>query len=359
MNNQPPIITMQENDYLNRQLERLDTESMDKVNQIVKDINENDPQNVIQFGIQAQTKISEFADTVISEYKNKDTGYVGEIVKQLMVQVRNVNMDELSEPRRKGLFTRGKNKVQSFVANFEGVSSQIDKIIRDMEDARLKLLKDIAMLDVLYDKNKSYIKELDMYIIAGNLKLQDLDQKVIPTLKQEVMLTEDLFEAQALQETIEFRNQFDKKIHDLKLTRQISIQALPQVRLISITNQELVNSIQSSVINTIPLWKNAVVNAVTLTRQKKALEMQKNVNDMTNELLLQNSKILKENTISAAQEVQRGIVDIETIKQVNADLISTIESVQKICFEGQEKRRVAEVELIEMEKQLKETILAH
>jgi len=359
MNNQPPIITMQENDYLNRQLERLDTESMDKVNQIVKDINENDPQNVIQFGIQAQTKISEFADTVISEYKNKDTGYVGEIVKQLMVQVRNVNMDELSEPRRKGLFTRGKNKVQSFVANFEGVSSQIDKIIRDMEDARLKLLKDIAMLDVLYDKNKSYIKELDMYIIAGNLKLQDLDQKVIPTLKQEVMLTEDLFEAQSLQETIEFRNQFDKKIHDLKLTRQISIQALPQVRLISITNQELVNSIQSSVINTIPLWKNAVVNAVTLTRQKKALEMQKNVNDMTNELLLQNSKILKENTISAAQEVQRGIVDIETIKQVNADLISTIESVQKICFEGQEKRRVAEVELIEMEKQLKETILAH
>ena len=359
MNNQPPIITMKENDHLNRQLEKLDTESMDRVNQIVSDINEKDPQNVIQFGIQAQTKISEFADTVISEYKNKDTGYVGEIVKQLMVQVRNVNMDELSEPKKKGLFTRGKNKVQSFVANFEGVSSQIDKIIRDMEDARLKLLKDIAMLDVLYDKNKSYIKELDMYIIAGNLKLQDLDQKVIPTLKQEVMLTDDLFEAQSLQETIEFRNQFDKKIHDLKLTRQISIQALPQVRLISITNQELVNSIQSSVINTIPLWKNAVVNAVTLTRQKKALEMQKSVNDMTNELLLQNSKILKENTISAAQEVQRGIVDIETIKQVNADLISTIESVQKICFEGQEKRRLAEVELIEMEKQLKQTILAN
>lgn len=359
MNNQPPIITMQENDYTARQLEKLDTESRDKVNQIVSDINEKDPQNIIQYGIQAQTKISEFADTVISEYKNKDTGYVGEIVKQLMVQVRNVNMDELSEPKRKGLFTRGKNKVQSFVANFEGVSSQIDKIIRDMEDARLKLLKDIAMLDVLYDKNKSYIKELDMYIIAGNLKLQNLDQKVIPTLKQEVMLTDDLFEAQSLQETIEFRNQFDKKIHDLKLTRQISIQALPQVRLISITNQELVNSIQSSVINTIPLWKNAVVNAVTLTRQKKALEMQKNVNDMTNELLLQNSKILKENTISAAQEVQRGIVDIETIKQVNTDLISTIESVQKICSEGQEKRRIAEVELIEMEKQLKQSILAN
>ncbi len=134
---------------------------------------------------------------------------------------------------------------------------------------------------------------------------------------------------------------------------------MPQVRLISLTNQELVNSIQSSVINTIPLWKNAVVNAVTLTRQKKALEMQKSVNDMTNELLLQNSKILKENTISAAQEVQRGIVDIETVKQVNADLISTIESVQKICTEGQEKRRLAEIELVEMETQLKKTILAN
>lgn len=359
MNNQPTVVTLEEKDYFDKQIERLDTEAMNKVNEIMANINENDAQNIMQYGMTAQTKISEFADTVISEYKNKDTGYVGEIVKQLMIQVRNVNMDELSEPKKRGLFSRGKNKVQSFVANFEGVSGQIDKIIRDMEDARLKLLKDIAMLDVLYDKNKSYIKELDMFIIAGNLKLQDLDQKVIPMMKQEVMLTDDLFEAQALQETIEFRNQFDKKIHDLKLTRQISIQGLPQVRLISITNQELVNSIQSSIINTIPLWKNAVVNAVTLTRQKKALEMQKNVNDMTNELLLQNSRILKENTISAAQEVQRGIVDIETIKQVNEDLITTIESVQKICFEGQEKRKVAEVELIEMEKQLKQSILSN
>jgi uncharacterized protein YaaN involved in tellurite resistance len=359
MDNQQSTLQVQDVNLLNRQLERLNPEEMTRVNEIVTSINEDDPQNIIQFGIQAQTKISSFADTVISEYKNKDTGYVGEIVKKLMIQVRNVNMDELSEPKKKGFFSRGKDKVQNFVANFEGVSSQIDSIVRDMEDARLTLMKDISMLDVLYDKNKTYIKELDMFIIAGGLKLQDLDQKVIPTLKQEVMLTDDLFEAQSLQETIEFRNQFEKKLHDLKLTRQISIQALPQVRLISLTNQELVNSIQSSVINTIPLWKNAVVNAVTLTRQKKALEMQKSVNDMTNELLLQNSKILKENTISAAQEVQRGIVDIETVKQVNADLISTIESVQKICTEGQEKRRLAEIELVEMETQLKKTILAN
>ncbi len=359
MDNQQSILQVQDVNLLNRQLERLNPEEMNRVNEIVTSINEDDPQNIIQFGIQAQTKISSFADTVISEYKNKDTGYVGEIVKKLMIQVRNVNMDELSEPKKKGLFSRGKDKVQNFVANFEGVSSQIDSIVRDMEDARLTLMKDISMLDVLYDKNKTYIKELDMYIIAGGLKLQDLDQKVIPTMKQEVILTDDLFEAQSLQETIEFRNQFEKKLHDLKLTRQISIQALPQVRLISLTNQELVNSIQSSVINTIPLWKNAVVNAVTLTRQKKALEMQKSVNDMTNELLLQNSKILKENTIHAAQEVQRGIVDIETVKQVNADLISTIESVQKICTEGQEKRRIAEIELVEMETQLKNTILAN
>ena len=359
MDNQQSTLQVQDVNLLNRKLERLNPEEMNRVNEIVTSINEDDPQNIIQFGIQAQTKISSFADTVISEYKNKDTGYVGEIVKKLMIQVRNVNMDELSEPKKKGFFSRGKDKVQNFVANFEGVSSQIDSIVRDMEDARLTLMKDISMLDVLYDKNKTYIKELDMFIIAGGLKLQDLDQKVIPTMKQEVMLTDDLFEAQSLQETIEFRNQFEKKLHDLKLTRQISIQALPQVRLISLTNQELVNSIQSSVINTIPLWKNAVVNAVTLTRQKKALEMQKSVNDMTNELLLQNSKILKENTISAAQEVQRGIVDIETVKQVNADLISTIESVQKICTEGQEKRRIAEIELVEMETQLKKTILAN
>jgi len=359
MNNTQNIIPLKEDEGLNRQLERLNTEEMSRVNEIMEAIKEDDPQNIIQYGMQAQTKISNFADTVISEYKNKDTGYVGEIVKELMIQVKNVNMDDLSQPKKKGFFAKSKSKMKNFVANFESVSSQIDNIIKDMEDARLTLMKDISMLDVLYDKNKSYIKELDMFIIAGGLKLQDLDQKVIPTMKHEVMVSDDLMEAQALQETIEYRNQFEKKLHDLKLTRQISIQALPQVRLISITNQELVNSIQSSIINTIPLWKNAVVNAVTLTRQKKALEMQKSVNDMTNELLLQNSRILKENTIGAATEVQRGIVDIETVKQVNADLIETIETVQKICNEGQEKRRLAELELVEMEKQLKHTILTH
>jgi uncharacterized protein YaaN involved in tellurite resistance len=359
MNNTQNIIPLKEDEGLNRQLERLNTDEMNRVNEIMETIKEDDPQNIIQYGMQAQTKISNFADTVISEYKNKDTGYVGEIVKELMIQVKNVNMDDLSQPKKKGFFAKSKSKMKNFVANFESVSSQIDNIIKDMEDARLTLMKDISMLDVLYDKNKSYIKELDMFIIAGGLKLQDLDQKVIPTMKHEVMVSDDLMEAQALQETIEYRNQFEKKLHDLKLTRQISIQALPQVRLISITNQELVNSIQSSIINTIPLWKNAVVNAVTLTRQKKALEMQKSVNDMTNELLLQNSRILKENTIGAATEVQRGIVDIETVKQVNADLIETIETVQKICNEGQEKRRLAELELVEMEKQLKHTILTH
>jgi uncharacterized protein YaaN involved in tellurite resistance len=214
------------------------------------------------------------------------------------------------------------------------------------------------MMDGLYDKNKNYIKDLDMYIIAGTLKLKELDYDVIPQLKHEMTGSDDLYEVQALQETIEFRNQFEKKIHDLKLTRHISIQSLPQVRMISLTNQELVNSIQSSIINTIPLWKNAVVNAVTLARQKKALEMQKSVNDITNELLLQNSRILKDNTIMAAEEVQRGIVDFETLKQVNTDLITTISEVQRICSEGQEKRRMAEVELIAMEKQLKDAIFS-
>lgn len=352
------LMSLADDNQLDKQLERLSPEEMTVVKEIKESINQEDQQNLLQYGMQAQSKISKFADTVITEYKNKDTGYVGDIVKNLMFQIKSVDMNQLDQ-KKKGFFSRSKTKVKGFVANFESVSGQIDTIVRDMEDARVKLMKDISMLDVLYEKNKAYIKELDMYIIAGNMKLKELDEKTIPAMKQEVILNDDLFEAQALQETIEFRNQFDKKLHDLKLTRQISIQALPQVRLISMTNQELVNSIQSSVINTIPLWKNAVVNAVTLARQKKALEMQKSVNDMTNELLLQNSKILKENTLGAAQEVQRGIVDIETVKQVNADLIATIEGVQKICSEGQEKRRVAEQELVEMEKQLKLTITSN
>lgn len=353
------IIKLQETDHFEKQLERLNLEERNKINEIVATIKTDDPQNIIQYGIKAQAKLSDFADTVITEYKNKDTGYVGEIVKRLMIQVRNVNMNDLEPPKKKSLFSKGKNKVQNFMANFESVSTQIDTIVREMEDARVVLLKDISMMDVLYDKNKIYIKELDQYIIAGILKLKELDDHIIPTMKHEMLGSDDLYEAQRLQETIEFRNQFEKKLHDLKLTRHISIQSLPQVRMISMTNQELVNSIQSSIINTIPLWKNAVINAVTLARQKKALEMQKNVNDVTNELLLQNSRILKDNTIMAAQEVQRGIVDFDTLKQVNTDLIATISEVQKICYEGQEKRRLAEVELIEMEKQLKNAIFTN
>lgn len=345
-------------DQLEAKLTHLKPDEHMKVNEISKAIDIEAPQCIIEYGIQAQTKISKFADQVITEYKSKDTGYVGEIVRDLMIQVKSVNINDLQEPKKKGFFTRSKKKAENFVASFDSISNHIDHIIRDMEDARMKLLKDISMLDVLYEKNKLYIKELDMYIIAGEVKLKELDEEVIPELKQELIHSTDLFETQKIQETIEFRNQFEKKLHDLKLTRHISIQALPQVRMISITNQELVNSIQSSILNTIPLWKNGVINAVTLTRQKKALSMQRSVNDMTNELLLQNSRILKENTIGAAQETQRGIVDLETIKQVNSDLITTIEEVQKICYEGQEKRRSAEIELIEMEENLKKSILA-
>jgi len=328
-----------------------------KVADIKKQINIQDSQGIITFGVGAQREISEFSNNILNQVRTKDTGYAGEILTDLVVNVKKLNIDSLSSEG--GLLSSlpfiGNivDKVKRFIAQYEKLSVHLEKIIEELEKARMNLMRDITMLDNLYQKNYEYLKNLDIYIAAGQEKIAELTNKVLPELKAVADASKDPVDAQKYHDMTQFVNRFDKKLYDLKLSRMIAIQTAPQVRLIQGGDQVLVEKIQSSILNTIPLWKNQIVIAITIFRQKKAVELQKEVADTTNELLAKNAEMLKDSTLMVARESERGIVEIETLKKVNDDLISTIEETIKIQKEGKLKRQQAESELIKLESELK------
>ncbi len=324
--------------------------------EIAKSINVQDSQSVLAFGSNAQGKIASFADTILTQIRSKDAGHVGQVLSDLVVAVKGVNVDSLKSndlASRIPFIGALIDSFKKFLARYEKLSVQIEKILGELESARMTLLKDITLLDSLHQKNMEYLKDLDIYIAAGQIKLEELRSKVLPEAQAKAQASADPLEAQKLQDLIQFISRFEKKIHDLKLSRMVAIQTVPQIRLIQSNNQVLVEKIQSSIMNTIPLWKNQIVIAITIFRQKRALEVQRKVTDTTNDLLEKNSQMLKDSTVGVAKENERGIVDIETLKKVNADLISTIEDVLKIQEDGKRKRGEAELELARMEAELK------
>lgn len=328
-----------------------------KAQEIAKGISVDDSQSIIQFGVGAQSKISGFADTMLGQIRSHDTGYVGENLTELMFKIKDVKVDSLS-PQNQGWLSNIIGGVQRFMARYEKLETQIEKIINALGDARMKLLRDITMLDQLYDKNIDYLKELDLYIAAGQLKIDELRTTKLPELEELVKTSNDPADSQKLNDFNQFLNRFEKKVYDLKLSRMIAIQTAPQVRLIQNNDQALVEKIQSSIMTTIPLWKSQIVIAISLLRQKKAVEIQKSVTDATNELLTKNSDMLKQGTIAVATEMERGIVEIETLKKVNEDLLSTIEETIRIQKEGKTKRAQAEAELVQIESDLKKKLIA-
>ena len=236
---------------------------------------------------------------------------------------------------------------------------QVDKIQGELDKARMTMLKDIVMFDNMYERNLEYFKELQLYIKAGEEKIVELQEKTIPKLRMEVMNSQNQMAVQVVNDFENAVSRFEKKIHDLKLSKTIAIQTAPQIRLIQNNDKVLVDKVQSAIYNTIPLWKSQIVIALGLAKQQKVLQMQREITDTTNELLRRNAEMLKQNTIETAKETERGIVDIETVKKVNEDLISTIEETITIQREGRERRKLAETELMEIENRLKQTLLAH
>lgn len=327
-----------------------------KVEDLTSQININDSQGIIQYGIGAQSNISNFADSILEQVKAKDAGEVGATLTDLMLTVKKLDVDSLSSESfmsKIPLLGSLVNSTKKFIAQYQSIEHHIEEIIDEMNKARMQLLKDITLLDALYEKNKDYMKELEFYILAGEIKLKELSDKTLPELKAAAAASGDTLDAQKVQDLSQMINRFEKKIHDLKLSRMVSIQSLPQVRLIQNNDQLLVEKIQSSILNTIPLWKNQVVIAISLFRQKKALELQKEVTDTTNDLLQKNSELLKTSSLEIARESEKGIVEIETLKKVHENLITTIDETLKIQAEGKTQRAQAEVEIGKLENELK------
>jgi uncharacterized protein YaaN involved in tellurite resistance len=332
-----------------------------RVQEIKSQINVEDSQAIITFGVGAQRDISAFADNVLNEVRAKDSGFAGDILTDLVIKVKEIDVDSLKKPgfmSKIPFFGNLVNSFKRFIERYERLSVQIEKIVNELDDARMNMLRDITLLDNMYGKNLDYMNNLDLYIAAGQMKLKELESTTLPDLKAKAEQTKRPEDVQKYNDFAQFLNRLDKKIYDLKLSRMITTQTGPQLRLIQNGNQALVEKIQSSILNTIPLWKNQIVIAITLFRQKKALKLQKEVTDTTNELLQKNAELLKESTIGIARESERGIVEIDTLKKVNDDLISTIEETIKIQEEGKSKRLQAEQELVKIEDEFRSKLLA-
>lgn len=328
-----------------------------RVKEIAGSINIKDSQAIIEYGVGAQSDIADFSDTVLDQVRSKDAGHAGEALNELMVNVKEIDVDSISGNSSSGIFKRFSKKVKKFIGRYNKLSVQIDSIVEKLESTRDTLFRDVELLDQLYDKNYVYLKELDIYIAAGDMKIKELVNITLPALRKEAVEANDAVKSQELRDLESLIGRFEKRVHDLKLSRMVAIQAMPQIRLVQNNDQVLVERIQSSILNTIPLWKSQIVIAITLFRQKAALKVQKDVTDTTNELLKKNSELLKTGTIETAKEAERGIVEIETLQQVNTDLIETITESLRIQEEGRIARANAEKELNVLEGELKQKLM--
>lgn len=340
---------------------KLSPELRQKADLIMASVDVGDPQEVLQFGLPAQDKIASFADTLLADVRNKDTGYVGDILGDMVATVKELDVDSLSGGQSGlskipivGKFVDAFNR---FITRYEKISVNIERILTALERARMDLLKDITVLDKMYELNLDYLEQLDLYIAAGETLLTDLRTKKLPELEVEARTSSDPMAAQRLADFDQALTRFERRLHDLKLTRMIAIQTAPQVRLIQNNDQGLVEKIQSSIMTTIPLWKNQIVIAISLYRQQKALELQKEVSATTNELLAKNAEMLKKTSGEVVRETERGVVDIETLKKVNDDLVATLEETLRIQGEARQKRGGAEAELQRIEADLKQRLV--
>ena len=346
-------------DAVRRAVEALTPEERAKAEEIKNGIDLMDSQTAILYGVGAQRNLAEFSDSILSNVRNKDTGYVGDLMGELVEKVRDVGVDEAEGGVLDKLpFLRSAARaVRRLLARYEKIEVQIDRIQRDLEEARMQMLKDVAMFDGLYEKNLEYFRGLQVYIVAGEEKLRETREETLPRLRAEAQAKGDPMSAQVVRDFEDTVDRFEKKLHDLKLSKSIAIQTAPQIRLIQNNDKLLVDKIQTAILSTIPLWKGQIVIALGLARQQSALQMQRSVTDTTNELLQRNAELLKQNSLDVARESERGIVDLETLKKVNDDLISTIEETIQIQREGRAARQSAEAELAGIEQKLKDALL--
>ncbi len=325
------------------------------VDEFSKQIDLHNSNAILQFGVGTQKKMADFSGDALENVRTKDLGEIGEMLSGVVAELKDFDAEEAKGVF--GLFKKTSNKLDAMKIKYSKAETNITQICQALEQQQVLLLKDIAVLDKMYDQNLAYFKELSMYILAGKKKLQDTRERELPGLVEKARVSGLPEDAQAAKDLEGLCDRFEKKIHDLELTRMVSIQTAPQIRLVQSSDTMMVEKIQSTVVNTIPLWKSQMVLALGVTHAEQAARAQREVSDMTNELLRKNAAILKTAAVESARESERGIVDMETLKNTNASLISTLDEVMQIQAEGRERRRTAEVEMQHMEAELKQKLL--
>ena len=339
------------------EFERLSPAEQAAVRDFAGQIDVTNSEQILNYGSAAQKNIADFSGAALGKVRTKDMGEIGEELSNLVIQLQGLDFDESEKKGFLGFFKKQRQSIAALKAQYDQAEDNVDKITAELEKHEVTLMKDIAMMDKMYEKNQQYYKELTMYILAGKLKCKELRETELPKLQATARETGKAEDAQAANDFANMIGRFEKKLHDLELTRMVSIQMAPQIRMIQSNDSVMAEKIRSSIVNTIPLWKSQMVMALTLHHSQQAMEAQRNVNDVTNRLLQQNAEKLHQGSVEIAREAERGIVDIETLQKTNQELISTLEEVRQIQADGAAKRAEAEIELGRIEGELKQKLL--
>ena len=339
------------------EFERLSPAEQAAVREFAGQIDVTNSEQILNYGSAAQKNIADFSGAALSKVRTKDLGEIGDELSDLVVELQGLNFEENEKKGFLGFFKKQRQSIAALKAQYDQAEDNVDKITAELEKHEVTLMKDIAMMDKMYEKNQQYYKELTMYILAGKLKCRELREKELPELQAKARETGKAEDAQAANDFANMIGRFEKKLYDLELTRTISVQMAPQIRMIQSNDSVMAEKIRSSIVNTIPLWKSQMVMALTLHHSQQAMEAQRNVNEVTNRLLQQNAEKLHQGSVEIAREAERGIVDIETLQKTNQELISTLEEVRQIQADGAAKRAEAEVELGRIEGELKQKLL--
>jgi len=342
--------------------EKLDISSLSPAEQAaVREFSEQidilNTEQVMNYGSAAQKNISEFSDAALNTVRTKDLGEVGDKLSDLVVELKGLNFNQEEKRGLKGLFKKSTSNIATLKAQYDKAEVNVDKIVESLEGHEVTLMKDVALMDKMYERNEEYMKELTMYILAGKLRIEQLRNEELPKYRQKALETNLPEDAQAANDFANMIGRFEKKIHDLELTRTISVQMAPQIRMIQNNDSLMMEKIRSSINNTIPLWKNQMVLAMSLFHSDQAMKAQREVTDMTNQLLEANAKALHQGSVDVARESERGIVDMETLIKTNEELIKTLDEVRQIQDDGRTRRAQAEEELARIEGELKQKLL--
>ncbi len=335
---------------------KLTPEEEKQVDDFAKSIDITNSNIILQYGVGAQRKISNFSERTLETVKTKDLGEVGDLLSGVVNELKSFDIDE-EDKKLVGFFKKQFNSMTSVKTKYDSAEKNVNNIIKTLEDHQVTLMKDIAMLDQMYELNESYYKELSMYILAGKKKLEEATNVELPRLQEKAGETNLPIDAQRANDYVNMINRFEKKLHDLDLTRMISIQMAPQIRMVQSSDTVMVEKIQSTIVNTIPLWKSQMVIALGANHSKEAARTTKEVTDLTNKLLRKNAETLKQTTVDTAKLSERGIVDIDTIKHTNEQLISALNEVREIQIDGHKKREEASIELRKIEENLKSSLV--